>query len=106
MATRLGGRLDQPLLAETDKVRRILFIAYLFPPIGGGGVQRSVKFVRYLGEMGYEVVVVTGPGGATDHWTPEDKSLLHDVPPETEVVRIPGPEPPLRAGWRRRAEDR
>jgi glycosyltransferase involved in cell wall biosynthesis len=104
MTTPLGGRLDQPSLAETDEVRRILFIAYLFPPIGGGGVQRSAKFVRYLGEMGYEVVVVTGPGGATDHWTPEDRSLLHDVRPETAVVRIPGPEPPLSEGWRRRAE--
>ena len=104
MATQRGERFDELPLAETDEMRRILLISYLFPPIGGGGVQRSVKFVRYLPELGYEAVVVTGPGGPTDRWTPADPSLGRDLPPETEVLRIAGPEPPLSEGWRRRAE--
>ena len=38
---------------------RILFLAYYFPPIGGGGVQRSAKFAKYLPEFGYKPRVVT-----------------------------------------------
>jgi glycosyltransferase involved in cell wall biosynthesis len=73
---------------------RLLFIAYHYPPLGGGGVQRSVKFVRYLSQFGYEPVVVTGPGGAKDLWTPEDRTLEDQLPPGIEVHRVPGPEPP------------
>lgn len=84
--------------------RRVLFLAYHFPPIGGAGVQRSVKFVKYLAEFGYEPVVVTGPGGASDHYTPEDKTMESEIPAGTEVHRVAGPEPKTSRGWRRRAE--
>ena len=40
-------------------VKRILFIAYHFPPAGGGGVQRSLKFVKYLPECGFDPTVLT-----------------------------------------------
>ena len=43
---------------------RVLFVAYHFPPVGGAGVQRSVKFLRYLPEHGWDPVVVTGPVGS------------------------------------------
>lgn len=36
-----------------------LMLAYYFPPIGGGGVQRSLKFCRYLPDFGYHPVVLT-----------------------------------------------
>jgi glycosyltransferase involved in cell wall biosynthesis len=84
--------------------RRVLFIAYFFPPLGGGGVQRSVKFVRYLREFGYEPVVLTGPGHASGRWAPRDETLGADLPDGIEVHRVPGPEPSLSAGWRWRAE--
>jgi glycosyltransferase involved in cell wall biosynthesis len=84
--------------------RRILFIAYFFPPLGGGGVQRSVKFVRYLPELGYEPVVVTGPGHASGRWAPRDETLASDLPAGIEIHRVPGPEPPTSTGWRWRAE--
>lgn len=85
-------------------MKRVLFIAYHFPPVGGGGVQRSVKFVRYLREFGYEPVVLTGPGPSEWRWTPEDKTLADEIPGDIEVHRVPGPEPPQSGGWRRRAE--
>ncbi len=86
-------------------MKRLLFLAYHFPPVGGGGVQRSVKFVRYLPEFGYEPVVVTGPGGAGDRWTPSDETLLRELGGDVEVWRVPGPEPPIhRPGRRGRAE--
>lgn len=66
--------------------RKVLFIAYLFPPIAGGGVHRSVAFVRHLRAFGWEpVVVCAGPGA--DSWV-EDPSLLEHIPPGVEVHRV------------------
>jgi glycosyltransferase involved in cell wall biosynthesis len=73
--------------------RRALVLAYHFPPLGGAGVQRNAKFVRYLRDFGYEPVVVTGPGVSADRWAPTDDTLAHDIGGGIEVHRIPGPEP-------------
>jgi glycosyltransferase involved in cell wall biosynthesis len=71
---------------------RVLMLAYYFPPVGGGGVQRTRKFVEYLPRHGYEPVVVTGPDTrAKIDWAPEDRSLVANA----EVLRVPGPEPAL-----------
>jgi glycosyltransferase involved in cell wall biosynthesis len=85
-------------------VKRVLFIAYHFWPLGGAGVQRNVKFVRYLREFGYEPTVVTGPATGSDRWTPADPTLDADIPPGTVVHRVPGPDPPRSGRWRGRAE--
>lgn len=71
-------------------MRRVLFLAYYFPPLGGGGVQRSLKFVRYLPDHGYEPVVVTGPGRQKTE-APVDESL--GLPRGLEVRRVSGTEP-------------
>jgi hypothetical protein len=34
-------------------MKKVLLIAYYYPPLGGIGTQRSQKFARYLGEYGY-----------------------------------------------------
>ena len=39
--------------------RRALVIAYFFPPLGGAGVQRTLKFVKYLPEFGWRATVVS-----------------------------------------------
>jgi glycosyltransferase involved in cell wall biosynthesis len=68
-------------------------LAYYFPPVGGGGVQRTRKFVEYLPQLGYEPVVLTGPDTrAKLDWAPDDHSLQHHG---AEVLRVPGPEPAL-----------
>lgn len=85
-------------------MRRVLFLAYYFPPLGGAGVQRSVKFVRYLPEHGYEAVVVTAPAAERLDWAPPDDSLGRGVLPQTAVWRTAGPAPGRRTGWRARAE--
>ncbi len=79
-------------------------LTYHFPPMGGAGVQRSSKFVRYLPDFGYRPVVIASPGAATDRFTPHDAPLARSLPPGTEVHRVPGPEPPISGGRRRRAE--
>ena len=85
-------------------MRRVLIFAYYFPPHGGGGVQRSVRFCRHLPELGYEPTVVTGPGVNSDGWAPPDRTLNDRVPAGTTVIRAPGPVPAPSSGWRNRAE--
>jgi glycosyltransferase involved in cell wall biosynthesis len=82
----------------------MLVLAYHFPPVGGAGVQRSVKFVRYLPEHDFEPVVVTGPVGSVGDAHLVDATLGKELPPGLEVHRVDGPEPRLRAGWPARAE--
>ena len=83
---------------------KALFIAYYFPPVGGAGVQRIQKFVRYLGPEGILPVVVAGPASTKGHWTPSDRSLLADIPPSVEVHRIEGPAPTGPNRWERKAQ--
>ncbi len=66
--------------------RSLLFLAYFFPPRGGAGVQRSVKFAKYLPQFGWNPLVVAN-GGTTRDWVSpvEDQSLLKDVPAGTVV---------------------
>lgn len=71
---------------------RVLLLAYHFPPVGGGGTQRSLKFARYLPELGYDVSVVTGPGTSSGRWTPADETLLAELP-AVEVARVETEEP-------------
>jgi len=40
-------------------VNKLLVITYYWPPSGGAGVQRWLKLVKYLAQMGWEVHVVT-----------------------------------------------
>lgn len=82
---------------------RILFVAYHFPPLGGAGVQRAVKLVRYLPEFGYEPVVVSG-GARPGHWTPPDVALAGEVSAAIEVLRPSTPEPPPTGHRRARLE--
>jgi glycosyltransferase involved in cell wall biosynthesis len=84
-------------------VSRALFLAYYFPPQGGAGVQRTLKFVQYLRDFGHEAVVVTGPEAAGAEWAPADASLAADVPSGTQIFRAAGPEPARRRGWSARA---
>jgi glycosyltransferase involved in cell wall biosynthesis len=74
-------------------LKKVLFIAYYFPPIGGGGVQRSINFARYLPSVGYLPVIITGPGRSDGRWTPIDESLLENIPLDIKIYRISTPPP-------------
>lgn len=80
-------------------MRRALFLAHHYPPIGGA-VGRIVGIARYLPDFGYEPVVITGPG-QTSRWRPPDERQLAKVV-DAEVLRLPGPEPAGRSGLRGR----
>lgn len=66
--------------------RRVLFIAYLFPPIANSGTQRPQKFAKYLPRCGWDPVVLTAARVA-EH--PIDEGLLADLPPGVPIVRVP-----------------
>jgi len=72
-------------------VKKILFISYHFPPQGGAGVQRSLKFVKYLPDFNVLPTVLTSPGSKENRWTPKDETLLKDLPESVEVHRIEWP---------------
>ncbi len=40
-------------------MKKVLFIAYYFPPMGFGGVKRPLKFAKYLKNFGWDVTVLT-----------------------------------------------
>lgn len=69
---------------------RALVVSYVFPPVGGAGVQRVLKLVKYLPGQGVQADVLT----AKDPSVPlQDLSLLRDVPPQTRVLRARTFEP-------------
>ena len=39
-------------------MKKLLFISYMFPPIAGSGIQRSLKFVKFLPENGIQPIVL------------------------------------------------
>ena len=69
---------------------RVLLVTYYFPPSGGAGVQRPLKWVRYLPAAGVETVVLTVRAGAYPHL---DAGMAADVPRSVEVYRTHAPDP-------------
>lgn len=65
-------------------MRHLLLVSHFFPPMGGGGVQRVTKFVKYLARHDWRTTVLCGR--PEDYWMRDD-TLLADVPPETRVLR-------------------
>lgn len=77
---------------------RALVVAYYFPPLGGGGVNRTLKLVRGMADAGWEPVVLTVDDAA---WV-RDPALLDAVPARARVVRVPNPDWGRVARWRDR----
>ncbi|MCB0395312.1 MAG: glycosyltransferase family 4 protein [Flavobacteriales bacterium] len=71
-------------------LKKVLVITYYWPPSGGSGVQRWLKFVKYLPSCGWTPVVYAPDGG---EMPVEDHSLEKDIPPGTEIIRQPIWEP-------------
>ena len=71
-------------------MKRVLIISYYWPPTGGSGVQRWVKFAKYLPSEGWQPVIYTPEN-------PEqlavDESLAAEVPAEAEIIKTHITEP-------------
>ena len=44
-------------------LKKVLVISYYWPPSGGPGVQRVLKFCKYLNKFGWEPIVLTVKNG-------------------------------------------
>lgn len=71
-------------------MKRVLIITYYWPPSGGSGVQRWVKFSKYLPSEGWQPVIYTP---SNPEYTSVDRTLEAEIPSEAEIIRRPISEP-------------
>jgi len=69
---------------------RALVVSYAFPPVGGAGVQRMLKLVKYLPEHGVEPAVLTVLSASAPV---SDPTLLAEMPAGVRVLRARTFEP-------------
>ena len=77
---------------------KVLIITYYWPPAGGSGVQRWLKFVKYLQEFGIEPVVYTVDNA---NYPKEDATLINEVPKNIEILKQPIWEPTDILFWKK-----
>ena len=83
---------------------RVLVVSYAFPPVGGAGVQRVLKLVKYLPSHGVKPAVLTVANPSVPL---RDESLARDIPEFTEILRTSTLEPSYsakRLAWNAAAE--
>lgn len=66
------------------KKKKVLIITYYWPPSGGAGVQRWLKFTKYLPSSGWEPVIYTPKNPENPV---EDYSLLKDIPEDITILK-------------------
>ena len=71
-------------------MKKVLIITYYWPPAGGSGVQRWLKFTKYLPKYNWQPIIYTPENPYFDL---QDEALLNDIPNEAEVWKIPIWEP-------------
>lgn len=65
-------------------MKRLLMVAYYFPPIGGSGPIRALKFAKYLPQHGWAPYVLSVRRSQAE---PYDAALLGELPEEVVIVR-------------------
>lgn len=66
-------------------MKNILMIATYFPPMGGIGVVRVTKYVKYLKKFNWKPTVITI---SKENITSYDETLLKDIDSDIEVIRL------------------
>lgn len=72
------------------KEKKVVFVTYGFPPKGGGGVQRNVKFLKYLNQLQWSTSVLTVK--EIDAYVYDD-SLLDEIKDKTVIYRADSLDP-------------
>ena len=70
--------------------KKVLIIAYYWPPAGGPGVQRWLKFIKYLPEFDIEPIVYIP---MNPNYPIIDESLVDEIPNDLTIIRQPIVEP-------------
>ncbi len=71
-------------------MKKVLIITYYWPPAGGPGVQRWLKFVKYLSQFNIEPIVYVPEN---PHYPLVDDSLLNEIPENCTILKQPIKEP-------------
>ncbi|GMN05376.1 glycosyltransferase family 4 protein [Croceitalea sp. MTPC5] len=71
-------------------MQKVLIVAYYWPPAGGPGVQRWLKFVKYLPDFGVEPIVFVPEN---PNYPIVDASLLKEIPEGVRIIKEPIFEP-------------
>lgn len=71
-------------------MKKVLIITYFWPPAGGPGVQRILKFVKYLPKFGWEPIILTVQNG---EYPAIDYSLEKNIPNTCKVYKTNSFEP-------------
>ncbi len=85
-----GGNLAGSAGEGTGPRKRVLVVTYYWPPSGGAGVQRFLKFVKYFRDFGVDPIVLTC---SNPTYPIVDESLVGDVPDGVPVVHARTMEP-------------
>ena len=73
------------LAVASGRPRRLLMIAYHFPPLrGSSGIQRTLRFVQHLPKFGWEPLVLTASPRSYEDTSPDQ---MGEVPEGTVVER-------------------
>lgn len=67
-------------------MKRVLIISYYWPPSGGAGVQRWLKFSKFLPKYGWEPIILT-VDPQTASYPVTDSSLGEQLSPDLRIIR-------------------
>jgi len=71
-------------------MKKVLIITYYWPPAGGSGVQRWLKFTKYLPKYNWKPIIYTPEN---PYFEVQDEALLNDIPSEAKILKTPIWEP-------------
>ena len=71
-------------------MKKVLIITYYWPPAGGPGVQRVLKFVKYLPDLGWQPIILTVKNPTAPA---RDKSLLKKISNKLIIAKTHTIEP-------------
>jgi glycosyltransferase involved in cell wall biosynthesis len=72
-------------MPEGITTKKVLVIAYIFPPLARAGVHRTVRFVRYLAPLGWDTTVLTANEAYYPADSPVDRELVKKIPAAVKV---------------------
>lgn len=73
------------IVNEYSLRKKVVVVAYIFPPLGGSGVQRTLKFVKYLRRFDFEPIVITV---GNSQYPLKDETLIDEISESIEIIRV------------------
>ena len=100
----MGANLEKTItFIQEFTTLKVLIITYYWPPAGGSGVQRWLKFVKYLRNFDIEPIVYTVHDA---NYPKEDKSLLDEIPENVKILEQPIWEPTDLLFWKQKKQQK